>query len=194
MKTDVASIIAAALILLVSFQNCQKPPYPDEINDLHSSQIFPAGKVDLSKETIVSINFFIPATENVIKAGNSYQINYNKSLLVDAKSGIIIETSDLTDQTAQFCLTDSLKDELNNILSSSQVCSNSKTVPEGTVCTQVMKMAYAQLITSRTQFELGSASDGCGRNSLDLCGDQAGILKAFIEALKRQYLNMPCRN
>lgn len=192
MKKLITSITASAFILLISFQNCQKPPYPDEINGLNVNAVPSLGKIDLSKEEIISINFVIQDTQAVTKAGNTYQINYNKILEIDLKTGIIRESSDLDSTSSTFCLSESLKNELVSILKSSQVCRKQPTLPSGTVCTQVMKMPYAQLMTLGAQFDLGSATDGCGSNSLDLCDDQPDILKGYIEAIKKQYLQLAC--
>ena len=190
MNTKVISIITSAFILLVSFQNCQKPPYPDEING--SNVNLSLDKLDLSKEDMLSINFVVASTKSVNQTGNTYQINYNKTLLIDLKSGLIKEGSDLSNVISRYCLPEDMKIELLNILVSSQVCTSQSALPQGVVCTQVMKMPYAQLTTARIQFDLGAATDGCGSNSIDLCEVQAGILKAYIEAVKSQYQQMTC--
>lgn len=191
MKKETISIIASMLILLISFQNCQKPPYADEIIGLNVNPPS-ANKVELGSMSITSVAFFVPESQNVTKAGNTYQINYNKTLAIELKSGKITETSDLNSATAEYCLDAALRDELVSILKSSQVCTLQPEIAAGIACTQVMKMPYAQLTTTNIQFDLGSASDGCGNNSVDLCDGQPAILKGFIEAVKKQYLKLIC--
>lgn len=190
MKNEVASILVAVFVLLISFQNCQKPPYPDELNSSNVNAF--SNRADLGLETIREVAFTIPSTKTVVKAGNSYQINYNKVLTIDVSTGVITESSDIAPTTTEFCLNSALKNELINILKSSQVCTKQPVLPPGTMCSQVLKLAYAQIVTSKTQYELGSASDGCGSNSVDLCDDQPNILKGYIEAIKNQYQQLSC--
>lgn len=190
MKKEVASVAISVLVLLISFQNCQKPPYPDELNSSNISTF--SNRADLGLESIRVVGFIVPATQTVIKAGNTYQINYNKVLTIDVNTGVITESSDIAATTAEFCLTAALKNELISILKSSQVCTRQPSLPAGTMCSQVLKLAYAQVVTSNAQYELGSASDGCGSNSIDLCDDQPNVLKGYIEAIKNQYQQLSC--
>ena len=190
MKKEVASIFASVLILLISFQNCQKPPYADEINGANIDAY--SNSVDLGREVIQKVGFAFAATQTLIKAGNSYQVNYNKVLTIDVNSGAIIESSDIAPTKSDYCLSAALKNELVSILKSSQVCTRQPVLPAGTMCTQVLKLPYAQVVTAKAQYELGSATDGCGSNSVDLCDDQANILKGYIEALKKQYQQLSC--
>lgn len=190
MKKEVVSILAAVFVLLVSFQNCQKPPYPDELNSSNVNAF--SNRTDLGLEAIQGVVFIIPATQTVVKAGNSYQINYNKVLTIDITTGVIAESSDIAATTAEFCLNSALRNELVSILKSSQVCKKQPVLPPGTMCSQVLKLAYARVVTSKAQYELGSASDGCGSNSIDLCDDQPNILKGYIEAIKNQYQQLTC--
>ena len=190
MKKEVSSILVAVFILLISFQNCQKPPYPDELNSSNINAF--SNRTDLGLEAIRVAVFMIPATQTVVKAGNSYQINYNKVLTIDVNTGVITESSDVAATTTEFCLNSALKSELISILKSSQVCTKQPVLPPGTMCSQVLKLAYAQVVTSNAKYELGSASDGCGSNSVDLCDDQPNILKGYIEAIKNQYQQLSC--
>lgn len=192
MKTAIGSLIVAVFIILFSFQNCQKPPHPDEISGQALSSVRSTDKIDLSQLALNSVNFIVQDTQVVTKAGNSYQVNYNKTLQIDLKTGVITESSDLSAETFSYCLNTGLKNELISILKSSQVCKNQPKLPTGTVCTQVIKLPYAQLFTSGEQFDLGSSSDGCGSNSIDLCENQSDSLKGYIEALKKQYKQLAC--
>lgn len=190
MKKEAVSLLVSVFVLLVSFQNCQKPPYPDELNSSNISAF--SNRADLGVESIRSVAFIIPATQTVVKAGNTYQINYNKVLTIDINTGVITESSNIAATKAEFCLTADLKNELISILKASQVCTKQPELPNGTMCSQVLKLPYAQVLTSNGQFELGSASDGCGSNSVDLCDDQSDILKGYIEAVKNRYLQLNC--
>jgi hypothetical protein len=179
--------------LLLSFQNCQKPPHPDEINQV-SLNLNTAQKVDLNQEVIVSVSLVFQDSKVVTKAGHNYQVLYNKTLDVDLKTGAIVERSDIDSSTANYCLTQALKNELVSILKASQVCKSGEAQNNQQVCGQAIQPPYAQLITSREQFDLGSASDTCGNNSIDLCEDQPNLLKGFIQSLKSSYKQLTCSN
>ncbi len=189
MRKEAISLIASSFVLLVSFQNCQKPPYPDEIAGLSTTSI---SKVDLGKESLISVKFQVPATKSVVQAGNTYQLNYLKSLLIDLRSGVLTESSDVDAASKRFCLSEDLKNELLNLLKSSQVCNRDPGSTGGSACAMVIREPYAIVVSSRLQFDLGFASDGCGHGSIDLCDDQPVALKAFIEGIKNHYQQLSC--
>lgn len=192
MKTAAASSIIAVFILLFSFQNCQNSQHPDEVHDQALNTVGSSSSVELNQKAIESISFIIKDSKIITKAGNTYELVYNKTLQLDLKTGIIVETSDSDNETANYCLSESLKNELISILKSSKVCQTQPNLPEGTICSQAMKLPYAQLFTDKEQYDLGSATDGCGSNSIDLCEDQSNLLKGYIENLKKEYQQMGC--
>lgn len=185
----------AALVLLVSFQNCQKPPHPDEIG---SNGVYAAGvisKVDLSHESVKSVEFMVEDLKAVTHTtGNTIHVKYNKILDVDLNSGRISVTNDLDPSVVEnYCLTDDLKSELVSILKGSEVCKKGAVQPQDDrVCAQAIHNPYANLFTDREQFSLGYATDVCGSNSIDLCGDHADMLRGYIQALKAQYSSLSC--
>jgi hypothetical protein len=185
--------LAVVLTLLLSFQNCQKPPHPDEINQV-SLNLNTAQKIDLNQEVVDSVNLIFQDSKVVSKAGHNYQVLYNKTLNVDLKTGVIVESSDIDSSTANYCLTQALKNELVSIIKASQVCRTGVDQNNQQVCGQAIQLPYAQLITSREQFNLGSASDTCGNNSIDLCEDQPNLLKGYILSLKNSYKQLTCSN
>jgi len=192
-KTAAFSSVLGVLILLFSFQNCQNSQPSDEINEKALNSVgVAANSIDLNQEAMERVDFIIPASKVVSQANHTYQINYNKILKIDIKTGAILESSDLDATTATYCLSESLKNKLMSILNSSQICKASPNLPAGTMCSQVMRPPYAQLLTNREQYDLGSATDSCGNNSVDLCGDQANLLKIYIENFKNQYKQLLC--
>jgi hypothetical protein len=189
----VAISVISFFVILFSFQNCQKSPHPDEINgNLKLNNNSLDGKIDLDKEKVSSLSVFVEDQKPVTRAGNTITIKYNKTLLVDLDSGFITESNDLDSNTANYCLTDDLKNELTTILNSAQICKSEPTSGTDVVCTQALIPAYAQIFTSQDQYDLGSASDGCGNNKVDLCGEQAQILKSYLANLKNQYPSLTC--
>ena len=196
MKTAVTAVISAGtfiFILLFSFQNCQNSSPPNETRSQALNSLSTGAAIDLNQESMTSVNFLMSDSKVVHQAGNSYQINYNKKLQIDLKTGEISVTNDLDSQTDSYCLTESLKNELVTILKSSQICKTQPNLPEGQVCTQALRLAYAQVQTQRENFDLGSATDGCGNNAVDLCGDQPNLLKGYIENIKKQYSQLMCQ-
>ena len=192
MKARIFNIVLVSTILLFSYQNCQKAQIEDEINinsfKLESNQPV----VDLSEIELQSISLFLPDSKPVSRAGNTYQINYNRILKIDLQSGQLVESSDLDNITKNYCLSRVLLDELNFILQSSQVCKTQPNLPADMVCTQSIELPYAQLLAGDKRFDLGSASDGCGTNAIDLCEDQSLVLKKYIETIKPLYTQLIC--
>ena len=190
------AILSGLFVLLLSFQNCQKPPHPDEINgnvSQSSTALNSVGTVDLSQESVDTVQFLVSDSRVVSKAGNNYQVNYNKILEVDLQSGVLTETSDLDSASASYCLPESVKEELLSIIKSSQVCQVRQEAAAGEVCTQSITQAYASVVTSNSQFDLGYSSSPCSGVRTDLCGEQSDVLKGFIASLKSQYHNYTCQ-
>ncbi|AGH94770.1 hypothetical protein [Pseudobdellovibrio exovorus] len=184
----------AVLVLLVSFQNCQKPPHPDELG---SQNVYAAGvvsKVDLSHESVKSVEFIITDLKSIVHTtGNTIQVKYHKVLDIDMVSGNITVTNDMDPSVENYCLTSELKAELNSILHASEVCKRGPVASADTnMCAQVVHNAYANLFTDREQFSLGYASDACGSNAIDLCGEQADLLRGYIQNLKSEYSTLSC--
>lgn len=184
----------AVLVLFISFQNCQKPPHPDELG---SQNVYAAGvvsKVDLSHESVKSVEFIVTDLKSIVHTtGNTIQVKYQKFLDIDMVSGNITVTNDIDASVENYCLTNDLTAELNSILHSSEVCKRGAVASADTnVCAQVIHEAYANLFTDREQFSLGYASDACGSNAIDLCGEQADLLRGYIQNLKSEYSALSC--
>lgn len=190
----VVAAVFSTFILLISFQNCQQPPHPDEINGngVTASNVVSANKVDLGSESVNGVEFMVEDTKVLTKAGYSYQVKYNKVLAVDLDTGVMTESSDVDSSVNTYCLPANLKNELISILKSSQVCRGDSVLEDGKVCAQSIKLPYASVVTSKGSYDLGSASDACGSNLIDLCDGQSDTLKGFIAAVKSQYSGMSC--
>jgi hypothetical protein len=193
MKTAIASLFGI-FILLISFQNCQQPPHPDELSGASTlaSNTVSATKVDLNAEAVDSVQFMMEDTKVVSRAGNNYQVKYNKTLEINLQTGGMTETSDVDSAVNTYCLSETMKNELVSILKSSQVCRSENKLAAGRVCAQSVKLPYASVTTSSGSYDLGWASDACGSNTIDLCDDQANTLKGFIAAVKSNYTQMAC--
>lgn len=187
------TICASGLVLLLSFQNCQQPPHPDEISSSRSVEAIGFSKIDLNQEPMESLEITLADTKILTKNGNSFQVIYNKQLRIDLNTGAIAESNDLDATVNNYCLPSSMREELVSILRSSQVCKVERTPAAGQFCTQVVVPAYASLITGREQFDLGYAASPCSGLSVDLCDEQPQLLKSYIQAVKNQYQNYICQ-
>jgi hypothetical protein len=188
----VGALIATALVGFLAFQNCQKAPNPNDISAPAGEAHPISGKFDLQTEKISEISFIFQEPETVTKKSNSYQIEVNKNLKINLLNGEMDLTSDLDSSSKKLCLTETLLNELNSILKTSQIC-KAAPITDGRMCTQVMKLPYAVLVTEKENFSLGSATDGCGSNAVDLCAEQKSLLQGFVASLKTRYLGFVCQ-
>lgn len=184
------------MIVLFSFQNCQKASNQDPsvlVNanpiDSHqsSSNQNTNSKLELSQYNISSIEFYYQDKQSVTKNGNTFEALVNKTIQIDFGSNSIKYKSDLdnsnsgstnsdsvnSDSTNQnYCLSVDLKNEILNLLNAESVCKSSAAgASPNQVCTQAIKPAYAKIISSTDQFSLGSALDGCNKGLVDLCSE-----------------------
>ena len=185
----IAWTLFAGVAIVFSFQNCKKNA--ESADAVYSSSVT---KVDLSQENILKVNLYADDIQTVQKAGNSYQVKYRLALKIDLQSGVLTQTSDLSDQSSTFCLTPALKSQLQSILFLSQICRLHREHPPETICTMQYLMPYAEIITAHEQFDLGSASDGCASDSVDLCETQGDTLKQYVVLLKSSYARLSCPN
>lgn len=184
----------AGLVILASFQNCQKAPYQDEINNLskNASGTSASNKVNLSEQRVVQVQFLSKGPKTVTNNGSTYSLIVNTTQQIDLATGKISVSSDNSTDVSTYCLTSDLKNELLNIVKASSVCNSTAQVSSSQVCTQVLKLPYARIVTSNEQFELGSATDGCGSNTVDLCDDQPSLLKGFAANLTSKLSSLIC--
>ena len=189
MRIIAVGVIIGAAVVMLTFQNCNKNMAGDAPSTAVSNvQLTKFGLVD---DALKSVKFFIQDSEIMTRAGNTFTVKYNKILDIDLQTGDIEESNDLNDAVSLFCLPDNLKTELIAILNDSEVCKAQS--PETVkACTQALKTPYCELETGRDVYSLGSATDGCGHNAVDLCDDRASVLKAFIDKVNANYSNYSC--
>ena len=188
-------IVVTIFVAIGAFQNCQNSQSRAAANKSVTSQQVNGEKIiqpDLSMAQINQVNILFQEKQTVQRAsGSSYDLIVNKTLKINLETSQIESVSEANDNSEKYCLTEDLKSELLSILRASQVCQ----VPPATqdqICTQVMALPYAQIITSQEQVNLGEATDGCGSNKVNLCADQATVLQGYISHLKQVYSNLTC--
>lgn len=186
----VGAIIAILFAGLMAFQNCQQAPHPDDLSNENDSQSS-TNKIDLKSHKISEVSIIFNENETVPRNSGSYQIQVNKTLKISLPSGQISMISDLDNKVEQYCLTETLTNEVIGILKTSQVCKKPDP-PAGQICTMVVKLPYAEITSEKQVFSLGGASDGCGSNSFDLCDDQAIVFQGFVAFVKTNYKSFSC--
>lgn len=187
--------IAVGLITLLSFQNCQKAPYQDEIN-LAKNVTTSGGtslKVNLAEQRVSEVQFLSEENQPIVKGGRTYTVIVNTTTFVDLATGKLKVVSDVDGGAQNYCLTEDLKNELLNIVKTSSVCKVGNQVPAGSACTLALKLPYARIVTTNEQFDLGGASDGCGSNAVDLCEQQSNLLKGFAANLRAKLATLACQ-
>lgn len=192
MSKYVLSILVGVFAMLFSFQNCQKSPQAEDALTQFLSSKPTDSEADLSQASVEALDVIIKDSKVVTQSGHNYQLIYDIVLKINLKTGLITELNEQSSGMFQYCLTSSLRDELVTLLKSSYVCRTQPEIPPSTLCAQVIQHEYARVYTSQDQYNLGSASDACGHNKIDLCGEQSDMLKGFIENLKANYKQMTC--
>lgn len=94
----------------------------------------------------------------------------------------------------KFCLTQSELSELQTILQNSSICEPkvSLEAAKDQVCTEIYKYPYASLVQGSREFRLGEMNSGCDK-PVDLCGDNAAMLKNFSTAILKNLESRACQ-
>ncbi len=198
MKRNIMIPIVAIILLIFGYQNCarQNLASNSDANSKSSGSISNDVQqvIPLAGEKLEQVKFLV---EEVVMAANGPTTKYTtiqKSMHeVDLSSGIVyITTAGQNDLVAvKYCLTPDLLREINGLLYSDSICKSSHQLIDGQVCSQVKKPPYALLVTSRETFELGSASDSCGTQQIDLCHN-SGAVKNWFSKIKAQSTSLSC--
>lgn len=188
-------LIVVPFLLIFGYQNCQKSSFDPAATSIKN----PSESVSSQDEqTIVLANESLQGLQ--FKASHVVQVPHGSTTVSVVKSLLYnfdLENGEfhVVDQGAQtdvkYCLTENLKAQVSNLLLSSSICKGGNKVPEGQSCTQAIQEGYANLITNRDEFHLGSASDGCGSNSVDLC-DGSVQLKDWFKSVQASLSSLNC--
>ncbi len=190
---SVIIISTIAIVALFSFQNCGKT------NSFHSEL---AGRdINLSlgveKTNVLDLNigatqFYLSDSKVVTQAGHTYQLNFKKILEINLDSGYLVESTDIDSTSKQFCLPQNILTDLMTLLNSAQICREKLNLPADTVCALVYTEPYAKLLSDREDINLGVASDSCGNNKTDLCGQTKVQLLDLIKTINQNYSAYNC--
>jgi hypothetical protein len=188
-------LIVLPFLLIFGYQNCQKssfdPATTPVTNPSESVSTQEEQTIVLAHESLQGLQF--KATQIAQVPHGSTTVSVVESLLYsfDLANGEF----HIVDQNAQtdvkYCLTENLKSQVSTLLLSSSICKGGVKVPEGQVCTQAIQEGYANIITNRDEFHLGSASDGCGSHSVDLC-EGSVRLKDWFKSVQASLTSLNC--
>lgn len=188
-------LIVVPFLLIFGYQNCQKSSFDPAATDLKN----PSESVSAqSEQTIILANESLEGLQ--FKSSQLSQVPHGATTVSVVKS--LLYSFDLAngefhvvDQSAQtdlkYCLSESLKAQVSTLLSSASVCKGGPKVADGTVCTQALQEGYANIITNREDFHLGSATDGCGSNAVDLC-EGSTQLKNWFKSVQANVSSLNC--
>lgn len=152
-----------------------------------------SSKIALADEKVNAVDFVVSENQIVSKNGRMISLIYNKTFEIDLATGKILVETDFEPGQKVYCLTDELKTEIESILKVATICKSDSYRPIDQVCSQVLKKPYAKILTEKNQFELGSATDGCGTGAVDLCGDEPLMLKGFVSHLNNKLATLVCK-
>jgi hypothetical protein len=190
-------LIVVPFLLIFGYQNCQKSSFDPAATPLvspsESVSTQEAQNIVLAHESLQAIEFKSSEVSNVAHGSTTISVVKNLLYHFDLATGEfhVIDQSAQTD--FKYCLPEGLKAHVNSLLSSSTVCKAGSKVTEGVVCAQAMQSGYANIITNRDSFHLGSATDSCGSNAVDLC-EGSDQLKNWFNSVKVGLAGLGCVN
>ena len=195
MNRNQVILIVVPFLLIFGYQNCQKSnfdPAVPLINPSKSMVVSDVQNIVLANEKLERLQFKF--SEQITNGTTSKYTGTSQSVKhdVDLTTGTVYVTRPGQDDlvAVKYCVTfESLK-EINQLLYSDSICKSSL-IRQDTVCAQVIQEGYASLLTSREEFELGSATDSCGSRKIDLCKNSE-LVKAWIEKTKSQAVQSSC--
>lgn len=186
MKFKVTLLI---IVLFFSYQNCSQQNFDEVALQKSQSQSEAQSLADLQ---VQQLKFFTEQNSEVQKGTQKFYVKTKKNYVLDPDSGVLAEHDQATGDLATYCLSNELLSEVRAIVMQSSVCRGGPAAPEGVMCAQVIQEPYAELVTENDIIELGSASDACGSNKIDLCEDQSSVLKNWIESVRSQLPSLTC--
>lgn len=197
--------IIILVVGFIAFQNCQKnsnigPVKEKSVEVSAGSQTSSESlkyeyKLTLNQQKLISLHYRFQESEIIKRNTGSFEMLVEKSLNIDLNDGTIkLETSVTSSPSSlSYCLSAEELSEFKNILTASEICKASP-INDGRMCAQVMRVPYATLVSDIEKYELGSATDSCGSNLVDLCDQtQSEQLQKKLNDLFAQYKTKVCQ-
>lgn len=186
-KMKIKSVIFLVIVLFFSYQNCSQKQFADETSQ-QSQNIVSSQK--LSELQVQNLKFFTEQDSEIQKGDHKFYVKTKTLYSLDTESGVLAEHDQAADTLNTYCLNTELLNEIRSLISSSSICRSGRSTAEA--CAQVIVEPYAELVTVSDVIQLGSASDACGSNKVDLCEDQPSALKGWIESVHSHLPQLGC--
>ena len=182
-------LVIVAGLLVFGFQNCS----PNTTQNLLADKPTLVVSSDQSSKTepVVGFNFYNEKQEVINHQGQNFYMSSK------AKFSLNLSTLELMEYDAQntpvnkYCLNETLKGQLEQIISESQMCSKPADAGSSQFCAQAIQPAYAEIITQQSKTALGYATDSCGSNMVDFC--DAEPIKAWIKTISENLNQLNCQ-
>lgn len=202
-------------VLLFGFQNCQQPPYQDELNgnepvvkgpgrsiktpgssdqddsDLSSTQLFQIDSISNFK-----ISFFADLPVPMERNGNQFSLVDRVEFIFDSSSGHVIGKGSQSGFVGKYCLNAEQLDSFAQLLNGRNVCQIERSIPEGTLCTMALVPGYAKVFSlqgeQQINSELGASNNGCRASTIDFCENHGQIVKGWFEDFKNNRDSLVC--
>jgi len=186
-KMKIKSILFLVVVLFFSYQNCSQKQFADETSQ-KSQNVVSSQK--LSDLQVQNLKFFTEKDSEIQNGAHKFYVKTKTLYSLDTESGVLAEHDQAADTLNTYCLNAELLSEIRSLISSASICRSGPSTAEA--CAQVIVEPYAELITANDVIQLGSASDACGSNKIDLCDDQSSVLKSWIESVHSQLPQLGC--
>ena len=182
-------LIIVAGLLVFGFQNCspsttQNLLVQDPSNSISQDQT-------TKTESVVGFNFYNEKQEVVNHQGQNFYIQSKAKFSLNLKTLELMEYDEQNTAVNKYCLNELLKEQLELIISESQMCSKPAESGSTQFCAQAIQPAYAEIITQKSKTALGYATDSCGSNRVDFC--DAEPIKAWIKTISDNLNQLSCQ-
>lgn len=185
MKTK--HIVFLVLVLLFSYQNCARNNFSDEALQPSENKVDGQSLADMQ---VQQLKFFTEQNSEMQKGSHKFYVKTKLNYVLDPETGILAEHDQASGDLKTYCLTQELLIEVRSIISRSSICRGGPSTTEA--CAQVIQEPYAELVTANDVIQLGSASDACGSNRVDLCEEQSSVLRGWINSVYNQLPQLGC--
>lgn len=186
----VKAVIFLVIVLFFSYQNCsQKNLSAPLAQKSLDAQIESQSLSDLQ---VQQVKFYTEQNSEMQKGSRKFLVKTKKNYVLDPETGILAENEQASGDLNTYCLSHELLIEIRSLISRSSICRGGQVTQPQEVCAQVILEPYAELVTVSDVIQLGSASDACGSNKVDLCEDQSTVLKNWIETVRSQLPQLTC--
>lgn len=183
-------------ILLFCYQNCQKPPYADEMNQKATTvqNTHPDQKIiaDIDQAQIQNLVFTERMPVQMDHSGKTYTLMDLVQFSIDWHSGVVHQVTSQNQLMAKYCLNKETLDSLKGLLVAGQVCEYRRQNADQQVCSQIVVPGYMKLVTSGGDVEVGLQSDSCGSQRTEFCDERGDLLKEWFKKLKINLAHLSC--